>query len=105
MYDSKLSEYESAMELRAKEIDEYNVEQESYEASLRGATLNFEEKMKEYEKQEKLNKEIMQIRQSEYLDKYADYQAEVLQIKSFRSELWDRARMCTRCGTTYLGDR
>ena len=47
----------------------------------------------------------MAARKSKYLEEFSNYEAEMLQVKAFRNELWDRARMCTRCGSMYMGQR
>jgi hypothetical protein len=40
-----------------------------------------------------------------YQESANDYDAEAIQVKAYRAELWERSRVCTRCGKVYLGTR
>ena len=98
-YGIKLQEYCAALTERDTEIEKYQAEQRDYETKLEEANAKFEADVKGYEDQLKQNKKLMAVRQSKYLQDFADYKAKVLQVQAFRQEIWARARMCIRCGS------
>ena len=59
----------------------------------------------QYEIELQQREQSMKTLQEQYTSALANYDAQAAIVKSFRAELWDRARVCTRCGTLYLAPR
>lgn len=102
-YNADIENHKGAVAARDLEIKEFELTQSKYNTELKAAEDNYKLEQEEYEKEVNLENSLLATRKSEYLRQFSDYEAQCMQIRSFRSELWDRARMCTRCGTMYLG--
>lgn len=104
-YDDQLKLHESKVAERMSKIKSFEHDEGQHTVAME----NYRAEVKNAEKQYKLELEqrsqIMSARQAQYLEKLANYDAEVAIVKSFRAELWDRARLCTRCGTPYMATR
>lgn len=104
-YDDKLLEYKNSLEQREAEIKIFQAEHEASQSKLEEYNASYDFEKNEYDNKLKQNEAIMAARKSKYLEEFSNYEAEMLQVKAFRNELWDRARMCTRCGSMYMGQR
>lgn len=103
-YQIAYDKYEDAERQRSKQAFEYTNRQEAYRKDLQEAELEYIEAMEEHKRSVQSEKEMHAIQQKKYIQDYNEYEAEVAQVRAFRNELWERARMCTRCGEMYLGD-
>lgn len=86
-YEVKLEEYRDKVSQWSGDIEQFEREREVYQQQLIA-----------YQNQ-------MRAANAIYERKLTDYDSEVAEVDSFRNELWERTRMCTRCGTSYLGPR
>lgn len=103
-YQDKLAQVTEANDQRNLEIQQYNERQELYQKEVAEAEIEYQNQLTRHEEEIASAKEVLATQRKNYLAKYAEYEAEVAQVKAFRNELWDRARMCTRCGEVYLGE-
>lgn len=86
-YEQDYKKYEEKLESWNKDIAQFKVEREEYEKLRAQYPLELSRINRENKKRQ------------------SNYDAAVTQINAFRAELWDRARLCTRCGHVYLGPR
>lgn len=93
---------------RTKSVKRYETEMEKYKDKLLEWSSDIEDFKAEksaYKQQLESYKIEMKLANADFQRRMEDYEAQVAEVRSFRSELWDRARMCTRCGNVYLGAR
>lgn len=103
-HKDKLTKITEANQQRDLDIQQYNERQELYQKEVAEAEVEYQKLLAMHEEEVASTNEILATQRKNYLAKYAEYEAEVAQVKAFRNELWDRARMCTRCGEVYLGE-
>ncbi|MFP7675721.1 hypothetical protein ACG74X_20505 [Marivita sp. S0852] len=104
-YDAKLRSLE---ETYAKSLEKHEIEMRAYRDKLsqwNADIAQFQAEKSAYSQQLTAYENEMKLKNADFQRRMEDYEAEVAEVRSFRSELWDRARMCTRCGTVYLGTR
>lgn len=104
-YDLKLEKAQRAQE----ELDKkYAIALEKYETKARDRQADIEQfKTEQMRYREELASYDLaaEAARNSYKFKLAEYESQVAEVMLFRSELWERARMCTRCGNCYLGPR
>lgn len=93
-YEKKLTDWENEVANHEKAIQKFEAQQVVYQTELK----SFEGELQVY------NADIERIN-SKFNTVLRDYNSEVAEVNSFRSELWDRTRVCTRCACVYLGPR
>jgi len=104
-YEEQMRAHKAALKKREDESQVYKERQEKYQTELKIGEIEYQKALEEHKKQLKEEQEILETKKKNYLVAYNEYEAEVAQVRAFRNELWERARMCTRCGETYLGDK
>ena len=85
---------------RQKQIDALKRQSavtDASQASLNASVQEYERDIVEYEIFSK-ESNLYNIKVQE------EFEAAVAEVKLFRNELWDRARVCQRCGTAYLDE-
>lgn len=97
--------YQRKFDERLAEIKRFEKEAQNYGAAIKLYENEVGKVEEEYSAELEIRNQIMNARQSRYLEELSNYDAQVAIVKSFRGELWDRARVCTRCGAPYLALR
>jgi hypothetical protein len=104
-YDEKLK---SIKEDHAKNLNQHEVKLKNHKDKLaewNSDIAEFKAEKSAYNQQLAAYENEMKLANADFQRRIEDYEAQVAEVRSFRSELWNRARMCTRCGAVYLGVR
>lgn len=104
-YQIAYDKFEDSERQRNQQATEYANRQEAYKRELREVEVEYTEAVEEHKRLVQSEKEMNAIQHKKYIQAFSEYEAEVAQVKAFRNELWERARICTRCGEMYLGDK
>ena len=104
-YDKQLATYQKKLENHQEEIRKIKDQDQAYNAAMKKYEKDVALAERQYEIELQQHEQIVKRRQAEYAETLANYDAQVAIVKSFRAELWERARVCTRCGTPYLASR
>jgi hypothetical protein len=104
-YDEQLAAHRQKVKTRQEEIKKFEDEAQAHNAAIKTYEKDVTSAEHQYEIELQQREQIMKTRQEQYTSALANYDAQAAIVKSFRAELWDRARVCTRCGTPYLAPR
>lgn len=104
-YNEQLAAHRQKIKARQEEIKKFEDEALAHNAAMKKYEKDVTSAEHHYEIELQQREQIMKTRQEQYTEALANYDAQAAIVKSFRAELWDRARVCTRCGTPYLAPR
>jgi hypothetical protein len=88
---------ESKRQKQVETLEKQSAFTDGNQASLNASVREYEHDLVEYEIHSK-ESNLYNMRVQE------EFEATVAEVKLFRNELWDRARVCQRCGTAYLNE-
>lgn len=104
-YDGRLLEAEAKREKLLKEHEYRLQKHHNHLKSREDDIAQFQLEKQEYATALTNYENYQNAKMKRYLREVERYEAEVTNVEAYRSELWDRARMCTRCGNSYMGPR
>lgn len=92
---SKNEQYENELRRYSKDMESYNDACDMYREKLEKYKLDLEKaKLQNEEEEEKM---------ARYKTRLAEYELKKSKVLNTREALWNKARICMRCGVAYLG--